>query len=506
MKRNKAESSNRITIRMKLVMVFVLTSLVLFAVNLYVYVNLNRMISRIEDVYASNISITEMADSLESIQNSMSDYLQTKSSDSLEAYYKSYQDYSNKISEFNDATVNNDLSMMEKTVRSMSERYLAVTTDAITAKRGRNIEAYTEGYDEANKLYSYLNTYINSMNNEQFRRNSENYAVVLSSLRYSEVLCLSILVVVALANVLLIILMTRSITNPLIALSQQAGEIAKGNLDVKLMDVTSADEVGVVTTAFNQMVVSLNQYIAKIQEQMESERALKEKELIMDANLKEAQLKYLQAQINPHFLFNTLNAGAQLAMMEGADRTNKYVQTMADFFRYNVQKNNESVTLSQELELVDNYIYILNVRFAGEIHYEKDIDEDLLKLTLPSMILQPIVENAVNYGIRNIDWEGRIWMRVYKEAGNVVICVEDNGIGMSRELIEKINARQVAQSQQYADSNGVGLKNVITRLNLYFDREDIFEVTSPGENQGSKVYIRIPLGEAILNDLEDEDF
>ena len=101
---------------------------------------------------------------------------------------------------------------------------------------------------------------------------------------------------------------------------------------------------------------------------------------------------------------NTLNAGAQLAMMEGADRTYRYVQKVADFFRYNVKKNNDTVTLREEISLVDTYIYILNVRFSGDIHFRKEVDESLLDVQVPSMILQPIVENSVNYGIRNIDW------------------------------------------------------------------------------------------------------
>ena len=110
-------------------------------------------------------------------------------------------------------------------------------------------------------------------------------------------------------------------------------------------------------------------------------------------------------QINPHFLFNTLNAGAQLAMMEGADRTYEYVQNVAQFFRYNVKKNNETVSLRDEIELVDNYIYILNVRFSGDIHFEKHIDESLTNIQVPSMLLQPIVENSINYGIRDIEWQ-----------------------------------------------------------------------------------------------------
>ena len=100
---------------------------------------------------------------------------------------------------------------------------------------------------------------------------------------------------------------------------------------------------------------------------------MKERELLMETHLKDAQLKYLRAQINPHFLFNSLNAGAQLALMEDAEKTSIFIEKMADFFRYNVRKTEETATLEEELEAVDSYVYILNVRFAGEIHYEKEV-------------------------------------------------------------------------------------------------------------------------------------
>ena len=97
-------------------------------------------------------------------------------------------------------------------------------------------------------------------------------------------------------------------------------------------------------------------------------------ELIMEGHLKDAQLKYLQAQINPHFLFNTLNAGAQLAMMEGADKTCLFVENMAEFFRYNLKKISQDATIEEEINLVDSYVYILNVRFVGEIRFQKRIE------------------------------------------------------------------------------------------------------------------------------------
>jgi sensor histidine kinase YesM len=288
-------------------------------------------------------------------------------------------------------------------------------------------------------------------------------------------------------------LATQSITAPLVSLVKRANEVSDGQLDGELLTVESTDEIGVVTGAFNKMLISLRDYIEKVRDNVLKENAMKEKELRMNAALKDAQLKYLQAQINPHFLFNTLNAGAQLAMLEGADRTNNYIQKMADFFRYNIKKDHELTTIADEIELIDNYIYILNVRFSGDIHFEKHIDEELTYIEIPSMTLQPIVENAVNYGIRNIDWDGLITLSLYREDDRACISVKDNGIGMSEDKIERVLKDELEASALSDDSNGIGLTNVISRLDLHFNADNIFSIYSEGENRGTEVIIRIPV-------------
>ena len=220
----------------------------------------------------------------------------------------------------------------------------------------------------------------------------------------------------------------------------------------------------------------------------------------METHLKDAQLKYLQAQINPHFLFNTLNAGAQLAMMEGADRTYQYVQNMAEFFRYNVKKGDEIVTLREEIELVDNYIYILNVRFSGDIHYEKELDKNLLDIQMPSMILQPIVENCVNHGIREMAGEGKIKLYVYQIDDVACISISDNGKGMSRDVIRKVLSGTYREEELAAGSNGIGMDNVIARLKLFTETDDVISIISEGENMGTEVILYLPAKEK-----EEED-
>jgi sensor histidine kinase YesM len=307
-----------------------------------------------------------------------------------------------------------------------------------------------------------------------------------------ELISIAVLLIVLLGNISLIVVSTRSVTRPLHQLARAAGEVSGGNFDIGQIPVQSMDEVGIVTNTFNEMVENIRNYIEQLRVTMERENQLKERELMMQSHLKDAQLKYLQAQINPHFLFNTLNAGAQLAMMEEADKTGRFLENVAEFFRYNVRKNDEDATLQEEIHLVDNYVYILNVRFSGEILFSKEIDESLLGVRVPSMILQPLVENSFHYGIRNIEWRGRIELSVYQKEGEICISIWDNGAGMEPERIRQVLSGRARETEPASGSNGVGVRNVIERLKLYFHGQAKLQIFSEGVNTGTEVLITIP--------------
>lgn len=484
-----------LTLQKKLVSLFALTTGFVVLVNVFTYASLNRMMGRVEAVYTSNVSLNELSEGLGSLQLAMSDYLSTKSSDAMEEYYRREQAYRELLDGLNRQATDNEILLTEKNIYGLSQSYLSLTSEIIQAKRGRNVEKYASGYEQARELYDEINTFIYSLNNEQFKNNSVTYRALVESLRYMEMITVVALLLVLLGNVMLIIMSTQMITEPLKRLSEAADEVAKGNFELEELPVQHRDEVGIVTGAFNQMVRSIRAYIAQLRDTMEREGQLKARELLMQSHLKDAQLKYLQAQINPHFLFNTLNAGAQLAMMEDAEKTEEFLLNVSEFFRYNVGKNNEQVTLGEEIRLVDNYVYILNVRFAGEILFEKDVDESLSHVPVPGMILQPLVENAVNYGIRDIDREGRIELNVHRSGDEIRLSVWDNGAGMSRERIRQVLSGAIREEAATDHSNGVGMQNVIGRLNLFFEDRARMEIFSEGENKGTEVVITIPYQE-----------
>ena len=490
----------RMSIRSKLLITFALTATLMFLINILLYNEINRSMRQLDEVYASNVSLNELTECLEQTQEDVLEYLNTKSSDSLEDYYRNVQTFRDMLTQLNDRIVENEMKILEKNIRNMSETYLDLADETIQAKRGRNVERYKAAFGEEFQHYQYIRTAIDRLNNLQFQNNSDNYQLMLSSLNYMEIISSVIVVIVAIINLLILVLLIRTITEPLRMLAKSANEVAAGNFDVQLADTGSRDEVGVVTHAFVKMVHSIREYIAKSKESMEKEKKMMERELLMETHLKDAQLKYLQAQIDPHFLFNSLTAGAQLAMMEDAEQTCIFVEKMADFFRYNVRKIEETTTLADEIEAVDNYVYILNVRFAGDIHYIKEIAPGFEAMELPSMILQPLVENAVNHGIRNAEWEGYIWLVVKPVGDSLVISVRDNGLGMTKERICEVLDSRLRGRDGQKDSTGIGMDNVVNRLELFFGQKGLLQIYSDGPDQGTEVRITLP--SRMLNQLE----
>ncbi len=487
------------TLRSKLLLTFLATSILVLVANLFLFLRINYALSRIDRVYASNVEISETYTLLGEIQQNLTDYLDTKDSTVLSQYYDAENSYRSRLSGLDISEGDAAITYMIANIRALSDSYLDVAQETLQAKRGRNIQKYKAGFDQATEYYGYLNAYIESLNNAQFKKNTEMYSSLRQSFRSLERTSLLILVMVTLSNVAVTLGLTRTMTQPLRDLAEQANKISAGDFGVPDLHVGSHDEVGVVSAAFNKMAASIRGYIEQLRSSMELESQMKEKELRMDASLKEAELKYLQAQINPHFLFNTLNAGTQLAMMEEADTTYKYLQNVAAFFRHKTNREKQVTTLADEIALVDNYLYIINVRFQGEIGYDKSVDDDLTRVTIPSMVLQPIVENAINHGVRDISWPARISLSVYRMGDRIAISVRDNGKGMTPEQVEDLMTA-IAENRSLErargdETNGVGLANVINRLKLFYDleTEDVFDITSAGEGKGTEVLLFLPM-------------
>ena len=480
------------TIGEKLIVTYSIATAFIFIVNALLFMTINQATDRINEVYSSNVKINTLTEDIDNLQTALSDYLGTGSSSYLSAYYAAENTYSDALAGLTISGADEKVNGMIDDIAGLTDSYLDVCHDALSNARGGNVEEYAANYDTANEIYGFLKSSLYTLNGLQLNSNSESYTSLQHTLSALEVFSMLILIAVLISELVFTLFLTRSLTAPLETLSREANEISAGNFDVPAIPVTGNDEVSVVSTAFNEMVSSIRGYIVQLKTSMEHENELRENELLMDAELKDAELKYLQAQINPHFLFNTLNAGAQLALLEQADTTYRYLQNVASFFRSKTNREKQVTTLADEISLVDNYIYIINVRFSGSIAYEKMIDDDLTNVSMPSMILQPIVENAINHGFRDLTRPKKVILSVYGLGNSTAISIRDNGHGMTQEQIRQILTGNVPVRAKGDETNGVGIGNVVNRLQLFYNTEDVIDITSAGPEEGTEVILYIP--------------
>lgn len=210
--------------------------------------------------------------------------------------------------------------------------------------------------------------------------------------------------------------------------------------------------------------------------------------------LRNMELKALQSQINPHFLFNTLNTIARLALLEGASQTEDVTYALADLMRYSLRNIEEIVTLEKELDCVRKYLLIQKVRFKDRIKTNIDFNKELLSTPIPLLTLQPVVENAIVHGLELKKKDGEINIRGSRNDNKVVIEVHDNGVGISEAKLKNIFSKK--QITEKGHTTGLGLVNVHKRLQHYFGPEFGINIESmPGV--GTWVKIIIPYKNSI---------
>ncbi len=290
----------------------------------------------------------------------------------------------------------------------------------------------------------------------------------------------SLIVFLGLSAVLLFLsyYIPKSITSPLRQLEKVTEQVAQGDFSVR-SQVDTADEVGVLSDSMNVMIDKINDLL----EQVKTEQV----------RLRKAEFQLLQSQINPHFLYNTLDAIVWLAESGEQETVVKMVGSLSDFFRASLNQGKDIVSVREELTHVRSYLEIQQIRYQDIMEYEIDVPEELYGYSIPKITIQPLVENALYHGVKNKRGVGHIRIRGIPEENDFLIRVEDDGIGMTPErlsqVIEGIQKKAPAESEIY------GLYNVNERLRLNFGEESGITIESK-DKEGSTVTIRLPYTEA----------
>lgn len=289
---------------------------------------------------------------------------------------------------------------------------------------------------------------------------------------------------------------SNNLTKRIRSLKRMMVKAEMGQFDVRVED-TSSDEVGNLTMGFNSMLRNIDELIHQ--------------NYILQLKEAESQMQALQAQINPHFLYNTLNVMRSISNYHGVSVVAKMVEVLSDMFRYSIMKDSGYVELNEELEQVKRYLFIQNIRFDHLFTLETEVPDLLLKTSIVRQTLQPIVENSIIHGLENMDEPGKLLIRAHREGSKIIVMIIDNGVGIEPERLRNIQEGLSDAHLQIWHSmpnqtrmgtgmgTGMGIRNVHQRLQLRFGKEYGLSIDSV-YRQGTTVSLYMPYLETVADD------
>ncbi|MEY2192729.1 histidine kinase [Neobacillus sp. BF23-41] len=279
-----------------------------------------------------------------------------------------------------------------------------------------------------------------------------------------------------LLTVILSIFISVRTTKPIIQLVHAMNEVGENNLNVSI-ETERIDEIGLLEKRFSSMVYRINELINK--------------EYKSEIETRNAQFMALQAQINPHFLYNTLQLVGGMAVTHKAEEIYSVISALSDMFRYITGKQGNMVLIDREIEHIKNYLYIQNMRFEGKVQTDLYIEEGTEGYTIPMLTIQPIVENVFNHGFEQKKGLWKLSIDVQKVFDDIEITITDNGVGIPEEKLVDLIEQMKGIPYSLNTKGSIGIKNVAARIRLYFGEDYGLDISSTVGN-GTIVVIRIP--------------
>lgn len=307
--------------------------------------------------------------------------------------------------------------------------------------------------------------------------NVEAYALMMQSLLKTnqKVLVRNLMiisVIICITAVIFSLLISHGLTKKLERMTGIVKRIKGGETRLR-MDAPVNDELGELGLTINEMLDQIEGLIAK-----EYEAKLM---------INKAEYKALQAQINPHFLYNTLDTMSSIAEIQDCHEVSALSQSLSNIFHYCLDMKHPFSTVAKEIIHLKNYIYVMDVRMRREIKYIFEIKESVLQDTLPRLSIQPLVENAINHGLKNARGEKHVIIRAYESNEDLCIEVEDNGIGMDKEKSEGL----LTDPKEINGKDSIGIWNIHLRMKMLYGESYGLKLESE-EGKGTKVYLKIP--------------
>lgn len=454
-------------VKFKLVAIFLAVILANLCSSLFYQMEVRRLVAFYNDTQEEHYRINKLSVSLKEAKDYLDDYYTNGTEAAALEYERKKQEVQTLVGQLTNRRDNPQEWYMIHAITNSSQVFFEKCDSTINRIRQREDRIYIEYY-KAENILGYLGGYINQYLNVILEEDSKEYLVLEKHASNMETMTRVFLVCSVAVSLLAALNLSEAVTRPLRELAEYSRKISGGNFDIQDVAVCSRDEVGELTAAFNGMKENIRHLIEDLNRKSQVEAKLHQQELKnirMDELLRESQLLALQSQINPHFLFNTLNSISRSAQYGTPQVTTALIRNLADLFRYNLDHFNRLSTVGDEVDIVEKYIYIQIHRFGDRIRYKARIQESCRGILIPSMTLQPLVENAIIHGIENLESGGEILtdIRIRKAFVQIRIC--DNGIGIPREHLQEI--REGKSGKRTGHTTGIGVSNITTRISLY---------------------------------------
>ncbi|RKL65410.1 histidine kinase [Salipaludibacillus neizhouensis] len=477
-----------IHIRTKMFIYFMAIILIMIVGTIFLQINSQKTIHRYTESFESFLILNEISQLTIQTYDTLNLYLTERDPEYL-AKYEVYRDelkrYQDKLTGKLESESN---SLIIQNHENMIGSFLEECELTILAFEAGQVDFYSYHINESLKISQYIHENTLSLVNSDLTE----YQLFFNKMTERDQAYFWMVVYALLTIFFLSLFLTdwfsRGVTKPVSKLSKAAIEISKGNFDIEDVTINTKDEMEVLANAFNQMRNNIQNLVEEIKQKSE-----------LDKLLKELELKTLQSQINPHFLFNTLNTISRTAYIEDAEKTVELIESISTLLRYNLGNLEKPVLLKDEVNIVKEYLFIQETRFGDRVTFVLEIDETCLDIKIPSLTLQPIVENAFIHGIESVEEAAEIKLIIRKDMTNIIVEIRDNGCGMAEETIERIlnesehskEIKEIVAQKKKGHSTGLGLANVIKRLRLFFQKDDLFSIYSK-VGEGTSVYLKLP--------------
>lgn len=488
--RRIGEIWEHLSIRIKFLVSFFCMLTFVSVFNLYLNNNNYAITDQFNNTMKDYYAINRMQLLVEDNYYALDSFLKTLEQEEKIRYQKTKKEIQSMIEPFYEEFNSLDIYFQIKAIENSTAMYFDYFEKAIS-DREQDIDDYYVSFYKGSDIQQYTSKYIQTLLNLSLNEGTKLYSQVV---REAEVMrSVSIITIAAmfLFTMLIVLLLTNKLVNPIKKLAQSSMLMAQGHLDIEPLSIRSKDEIGVLADSFSIMSTNIRKYVQDLKQKAEIEKKLHEEELKivrMEQLVKEARFEALQSQINPHFLFNALNTISRTAMFEQAEKTVKLTRTLSNLFRYRLRQKNSIVPMAEELHIIGEYIYLQKVRFGDRLQYIESVSDECKAVPIPIFLFQPLVENAIIHGIEPKVEGGTIRVKAVMRkdsAGQefVLVRITNTGIGMSKEQLSRIMSFDVSAE------NSIGIANVYHRLRLAGENSSQLTIRSR-INYGTSIEIR----------------